>query len=131
VSSAGPRPGADEPDNNDSMSIVSITPSTNKSLRAGQTVEIEVKVEYKLVNAESAAVTLDFSAGGAVLRSEKQTVFKGRKTLTFRKVQLQVPAAKWLHVVASLSATMSQRRYVSDPEVLEIKAVDDYMVVER
>jgi hypothetical protein len=131
VSPASARPQPDKSNDNDSMRIVSMMPSTDKLLRAGQTVEVEVKIEYNLVNAETAAVTLDFSAGGTVLKSEKQTVSKGRKILTFRKARLEVPPAKWLHVTASLSATRARRRYLGDPEVIEIKEVDDYLVIER
>jgi hypothetical protein len=89
----------------DSVRIVSISPTTGTPLRVGETLTLQVEVEYNLASAESGTVTLVIQQGESghpPLANEIEVVLKGRAKVVLSK-QLQVPETRALHIFTPLN----------------------------
>src|SRR3954454_20305698 len=72
----------------DSVKIVSISPTTGTLLRVGETLTLQVEIEYNLTSAESGTVTLVIQQGESgrpALANEIEVVTKGRAKVVLSK----------------------------------------------
>ena len=89
----------------DSVRIISISPSTASPLYVGQFISFEVEVEYVLESTDSASITLviqQAESGHMPLANEFDVVLKGSGTLKLSK-ELTVPSTKALKVFTPLT----------------------------
>jgi len=106
----------------DSVKIVSISPTTDTPLRVGETVTLQVEIEYNLTSAESGTVTLvvqQGESGRRPLANELEVVMKGRAKLVLGK-QLQVPETRALQVFTPLNVQGGTSTRVVDNRVYKV-----------
>jgi hypothetical protein len=106
----------------DSVKIVSISPPTDTPLRIGETLTLQVEVEYNLTSAESGTVTLVIQQGESgrpPLANEIDVVLKGRGKVVLSK-QLQVPETKALQVFTPLNVQGGSSTSVVDNRVYKV-----------
>jgi hypothetical protein len=106
----------------DSVKIVSISPTTDMPLRVGETLTVQVEVEYNLTSAQSGTVTLVIQQGESgrqSLANEIEVVMKGRAKVVLSK-QLQVPETKALQVFTPLNVQGGSSTRVVDNRVYKV-----------
>jgi len=89
----------------DSVRIISISPSAASPLYVGQFINFEVEVEYTLESTDSASITLviqQAESGHMPLANEFDVVLKGNGSLKLSK-ELTVPSTKALKVFTPLT----------------------------
>ena len=106
----------------DSVRIVSISPPPDTPLRVGETLTVQVEVEYNLTSAESGTVTLVIQQGESgrqSLANEIEVIMKGRAKVVLSK-QLQVPETKALQVFTPLNVQGGSSTRVVDNRVYKV-----------
>ena len=106
----------------DSVRIVSISPTPDMPLRVGETLTLQVEVEYNLTSAESGTVTLVIQQGESgrqSLANEIEVIMKGRGKVVLSK-QLQVPETKALQVFTPLNVQGGSSTRVVDNRVYKV-----------
>ena len=90
-----------------SVKIVSISPDTSKPLYVGQTVTVEVEVEYK-VGKTPATITLNIQKGemtgtgfDSVIASKEEVVFEKAKSIILRH-QFKIPETRSIQIFTPL-----------------------------
>jgi hypothetical protein len=106
----------------DSIKILSISPMTETALRIGETLTLQVEVEYNLTSAESGTVTLVIQQGESgrpPLANEIEVVTKGRAKVVLSK-ELQVPETRALQVFTPLNVQGGSSTRVVDNRVYKV-----------
>jgi hypothetical protein len=106
----------------DSVKILSVSPTTDAPLRAGDTISLQVEVEYSLTSANSGTVTLvvqQAESGRPPLANEVEVVMKGRERLVLSK-QIQVPDTKALQVFTPLNVQGGTSTRVVDHRIYKV-----------
>lgn len=106
----------------DTIRILSISPSTDNPLRAGDTVTFQVEVEYNLASANSGSVTLvvqQAESGRPPLANEIEVVTKGRARIVLTKA-LRIPETKALQVFTPLNIQGGRSTTVVDNRIYKV-----------
>ena len=106
----------------DTVRIMSISPSTDAPLRAGETVMFHVEVEYNLASANSGSVTLVVQraeSGHPPLANELEVVMKGRARIVLSK-EIRIPETKALQVFTPLNVQGGTSTRVVDSRLYKV-----------
>lgn len=106
----------------DSVKILSILPTTDAPLRAGEKVTFKVEVEYNLNSANSGTVTLviqQAESGRPGLANEVEVVMKGRDRIVLEK-EIQIPQTKAVQVFTPLNVQGGTSTRVVDHRIYKV-----------
>jgi serine/threonine protein kinase len=107
---------------NDSVQILSISPSTDNALRVGETVTFHVEVEYNLSSANSGSVTLviqQAESGRPPLANEIEVIMKGRARVVLTK-DVRIPETRALQVFTPLNVRGGTSTRVVDNRMYKV-----------
>ncbi len=102
----------------DRIRIVSISPSPDQSLRIGQTVDFEVKVEYELTSSDIAELGFAFGGGPRIVL-DSRVVGRGQGSVTMTRRMLISPVPQFFDVTVGLSlpsGAYDKRNYTLSPQ---------------
>jgi hypothetical protein len=104
----------------DRVRIVSISPSPEKSLHVGQTVDFEIRLEYELASTDLAELNISLGNGPRFLGLDGRVIAKGKGSATItRRIVIPPGSAGTLSVRAGFSAPATARdihRYTIVPQ---------------
>ena len=106
----------------DNVKIVSVSPGTEKELVAGTSVTFEVGVEYNLVSADSATISLVVQrseAGKMPLADEIDVIRKGKGNLTI-STEVKIPQTKAIQIFTPLLVQGSTETTIVDSRVYTV-----------
>lgn len=106
----------------DSVKIISLTPSNDKPLYVGSTVTITVEVEYNLHSANTASLTLVIQraeTGHRSLANELDVVFKGTGKLKLSK-EIEIPDTRALQIFMPLTPEGEQKTSIVDSRLYKV-----------
>jgi hypothetical protein len=112
---------ANEP--KDNIKIINISPDIKKDLIAGETVVFTVELEYNLVTADSATVTLVVQRGESghmPLANEANVVKKGLGKITI-STEIEVPDTKAIQIFSPLLVQGSTQTTIADFRTYNVK----------
>ena len=105
-----------------SVKILSVSPGIEKELVAGTTVTLKVELEYNLVSAESATVTLVVQrseSGHMPLANEMNVIKKGQGKTTI-STDIKVPQTKAIQIFTPLLVQGSTQTTTVDSRVYSV-----------
>jgi hypothetical protein len=113
---------AASPDSGDSVEILEVSPTLDSTLKAGELVTFELRVEYELVSATTGSITLVVQdASSATLSNETYVVHKGKGIETLR-AEIVVPNSRAVQVFTPLTPRGQRATTIVDSRLYKVRS---------